>query len=121
MQWKRGGGAEAVAEEVGLGGEDGVGFALEVGEGADEGVDLGDVVRGGFAEDQAGGWGGWHGAILRGRDLGGGDRFRWISHAAYQASASNGIDRVNIQLPGHKRGTGARDEQRHDEGVGMVG
>ncbi len=37
------GGAEAVAEEVGFGGVDGVGFALVGGEVADEGEDLGDV------------------------------------------------------------------------------
>ena len=36
-------GAEAVAEEVGFGGVDGVGFALVGGEVADEGEDLGDV------------------------------------------------------------------------------
>ena len=37
------GGAEAIAEEVGFGGKDGVGFALVGGEVADEGEDLGDV------------------------------------------------------------------------------
>ncbi len=49
-QWKRGVGAEAVAEEVGFGGEDGVGFALVGGEVADEWEDLGDVGGGGWAD-----------------------------------------------------------------------
>jgi hypothetical protein len=35
--------AESVAEEIGLGGVDGVGLALVLGEVADEGEDLGDV------------------------------------------------------------------------------
>ncbi len=50
MQWKRLVSAEAVAEEVGFGGEDGVGFALVGGEVADELQDLRDVGGGGGAE-----------------------------------------------------------------------
>jgi len=46
--------AEAVAEEVGFGGVDGVGFALVGGEVADEGEDLRDVGRGGGAEGEGG-------------------------------------------------------------------
>jgi hypothetical protein len=45
-----GGGAEAVAEQVGLGGEDGLGFALVDGQLADEAEDLGDVGRVGGAD-----------------------------------------------------------------------
>ncbi len=45
-RFEAGSGAEAVAEEVGFGGEDCVGFALVDGQLADEGEDLGDV--GGF-------------------------------------------------------------------------
>ena len=48
------GGAEAVAEEVGFGGVDGVGFALVGGEVADEGEDLGDVGGGGGADGEHG-------------------------------------------------------------------
>ena len=47
-----GSGAEAVAEEVGLGGEDGFGFALVGGEVADELQDLGDVGGSGWADGQ---------------------------------------------------------------------
>src|ERR1700677_2597633 len=43
-------GAEAVAQEVGFGGEDGVGFALVEGEFADEGENLGDVGGGSWAD-----------------------------------------------------------------------
>ena len=46
------GGAEAVAEEVGFGGEDGFGFALVGGEVADECEDLGDVGGGGWADGE---------------------------------------------------------------------
>jgi hypothetical protein len=45
---------EAVAEEVGLGGEDRVGLALVLGQLADEGEDLGDVVRSGGADIEFG-------------------------------------------------------------------
>jgi hypothetical protein len=53
---------EAVAEEVGFGGENGVGFALVGGEVADEGEDVGDILRCGGAEGKhvslsiVGGW-----------------------------------------------------------------
>jgi hypothetical protein len=46
------GGAEAVAQEVGFGGEDGVGLALIEGQLMDEGEDLGDVGGGGWADSQ---------------------------------------------------------------------
>jgi hypothetical protein len=53
--------AEAVAKEIGLGGEDGVGLALVGGEVADEGEDLGDVGGCGGAEVEVSlhGWAGY--------------------------------------------------------------
>src|SRR6202044_2456795 len=54
------GGAEAVAEQVGFGGEDGVGLALVGGEVADEGEDLGDVGGGSGAEVE----GCWHEEVV---------------------------------------------------------
>src|SRR5882757_4736261 len=45
---------EAVAVKVGLGGEDGVGLALILGQLADEGENLGDVVRSGGADIEFG-------------------------------------------------------------------
>ena len=56
---KAGDGAEAVAVEVGGGGEDGVGLALVDGELADEGEDGGDVLGGGEPDVERGRLHGW--------------------------------------------------------------